>query len=114
MKNKNTALVFSSYGMGTATEELRLKLAENYLSIIIKENQLPNFMLFYAEGVKLVTKGSPVIDAFKEIEDRGVKLIVCKTCLNYYNLIEGVKAGMIGTMMDICEIQTNVDKVITL
>ena len=110
----NTAIVFNNYGMGSATEELRLKLSENYLSIILKENQLPKFILFYAEGVKLVTEGSPVIETLKEIENKGVKLIVCKTCLNYYNLLEAIKVGMIGTMMDICEIQSNVEKVITL
>lgn len=110
----NTAIVFNNYGMGIATEELRLILAENYLSITLKENQLPGFILFYAEGVKLVAEGSPVIETLKAIEKRGTKLIVCKTCLNYYNLIEKIKTGIIGTMMDICEIQSNVDKVITL
>lgn len=110
----STAIVFNNYGMGTASEELRLILAENYLSITLKENRLPGFILFYAEGVKLVTDKSPVIETLKAIEKRGTKLIVCKTCLNYYNLIEKVKTGIIATMMDICEIQWNVDKVITL
>jgi hypothetical protein len=110
----NTAIVFNNYGMGTASEELRLILAENYLSITLKENQLPSFILFYADGVKLVTEGSPVIETLKAIESKGTKLIVCKTCLNYYNLTEKVMTGIIGTMMDICEIQSNVEKVITL
>ncbi len=110
----NTAIIFNNYGMGSAPEELRLILAENYLTISLKENQLPKFILFYADGVKLVTEGSPVINILKEIENIGVKLIVCKTCLNFFSLLEKVKTGNIGTMMDICEIQLNIEKVITL
>ena len=110
----NTAIIFNNYGMGSAPEELRLILAENYLKISLTDNKLPEFILFYADGVKLVAEGSPVINILKEIENKGVKLIVCKTCLNYFNLIEKVKTGIIGTMLDISEIQFNIEKVITL
>jgi hypothetical protein len=42
-----------------------------------------------------------------------VKLIACKTCLNYFNLTDDMVIGQIGTMADILTIQLEADKVIT-
>jgi hypothetical protein len=41
-------------------------------------------------------------------------LIVCSTCLNYFNLTDKVQVGIVGGMGDILEAQIKADKVITL
>ena len=64
--------------------------------------------------MKLVVEGSPVIDLLKQLESKGVLLISCLTCLNYYNLAEKVAVGVIGGMPDIVAAQWRASKVITL
>lgn len=45
---------------------------------------------------------------------KGVRLIICSTCLNYLNLTDKVQVGIVGGMTDIIEAQRRADKVITL
>ena len=86
--NSKIAVVINKNGMGTAPEELAHTLIKNYLTIINSE--------------------------LKAIEEKGCKLVICKTCLIYNNLLESIKAGTIGTMLDIIDIQHNCTKIITL
>lgn len=109
-----TLLQFTQYGMGNGSEELGVLLASNYLKLLNEQNRLPRFITLYNGGVKLVCTGSPAIEIFQTIEKKGVKVIACKTCLNHYNLMDKLEAGMHGTMIDIIELQANADKVISL
>ena len=111
---KNTLLQITQNGMGTGDEELGLQLVTNYLKLINEEMELPKFMTFYNSGVKLICTGSPAIEIIKTIEKKGVKLIACKSCLNHFNLMDKLETGMVGTMIDIMELQRIADKVINL
>jgi hypothetical protein len=75
---------------------------------------LPAVICFYTEGVRLVVDGSPVLDSLKSLESKGVRLILCSTCLNFYNLTNQVQAGIVGGMTDIIEAQFQAGKVITI
>ena len=46
--------------------------------------------------------------------DKGVKVLVCGTCLNYYGLAERLKIGTVSNMYDILGAMQRADKVITL
>jgi len=113
-KKKSTAIVITNNGMSNADKKLSNVLLTNYLNLLFDEDLIPNTILFYGEGVKTVVEGSLFIESFEKLEDKGVNLIVCKTCLNFYGLLEKVKVGKIGTMADIIHYQWGVDKVITL
>jgi selenium metabolism protein YedF len=111
---KSTIILFTSNGMGHGPEDLSKTLVQNYLGLLKEEKHLPAALLFYGEGVKLVCEESPVIDSLTTIESRGTKLIACKTCLNYYGLMDKVKVGQIGTMADILTFQLEANKVISI
>jgi sulfur relay (sulfurtransferase) complex TusBCD TusD component (DsrE family) len=84
------------------------------LRLLTESNLLPAAICFYTDGVKLVVEGSPVLEQLKLLEARGVHLIVCSTCLNYFGLEDKVQVGIVGGMTDIIEAQWRADKVITL
>jgi hypothetical protein len=109
-----TVIVVTNDGMGTAEPALRQKLAGIYLKLLLEHDYLPTAICFYADGVKLVVQGSPVLDVLKQIEAKGVHLVSCVTCLNYYRLNDKVAAGIVGGMHDIVELQHRAHKVITL
>jgi intracellular sulfur oxidation DsrE/DsrF family protein len=113
-KKKSTAILLTNNGMSNADPELSKVLLSNYLKLIEEENLIPNAILFYGEGVKTVVEDSPFLNTLSNLEKKGVNLIVCKTCLGFYGLLEKVKVGKIGTMTDIIHYQWSVDKVITL
>ena len=101
-------------GMGVADQALQHTLLRKYLLLLQENNTLPAAICFYTSGVKMVVEGSPVLDVLKSLEAHGVRLIVCKTCLDYYGLVEKVRVGIVGGMGDIITAQSLADKVITL
>jgi hypothetical protein len=54
------------------------------------------------------------LQQLRALESKGVRLIVCSTCLEYYKLTDKVKIGIVGGMTDIIEAQVKAEKVITL
>lgn len=110
----NTIILITNDGMGHGEAPLRHKLIGTYLTLLKDSNTLPAAICFYTDGVKLVVSGSPVLDQLRALQEKGVHLIVCSTCLNYYNLMEKLQVGIAGGMTDIIEAQTRADKVITL
>ena len=114
MPTSDTTLLITRKGMGEADPELQTKLLQTYFKLIDESNSLPAVICFYTEGVHLVVSGSPVLDSLKSLEAKGVRLIICNTCLNFYALADQVEVGIVGGMTDIIEAQRRAAKVITL
>jgi hypothetical protein len=110
----NTVILVTREGMGSAEPALQLKLLNTYLGLLLENGSLPDALCFYTDGVKLVADGSPMLERLTQIEKKGVRLIVCSTCLNYFELTEKVRVGIVGGMPDIIEAQAKAGKVITL
>jgi len=112
-ENKTTVLI-TRQGMGQADPELQTVLMESYLRSLNDSPQKPADICFYAEGVFLVIEGSPVLHLLKLLENKGVRLTVCTTCLNYYQIADIVAVGRKATMVDIVAAQMKAQKVITI
>ena len=109
-----SVIVINSNGMGQAEIGLSHKLVKTYLNMLDLGEQRPLAVCFYAEGVKLACGGSPVLEELESLAEHGVRLIVCSTCLNYFELMDDLKVGTAGGMKDIVEAQIEAEKVITL
>ena len=114
MPTSDTTLLITRKGMGEADPELQIKLMQTYFKLIDEANTLPATICFYAEGVHLVVEDSPVLESLRSLEAKGVRLIICNTCLNFYGLHEKIAVGIQGGMTDIIEAQWRAGKVITL
>ena len=77
-------------------------------------NPLPSQICFYTDGVKLCMTGSPVLDELRALDDRGVELVLCSTCVETFGLRDQVAVGIVGGMGDIIEAITHADNSITL
>jgi intracellular sulfur oxidation DsrE/DsrF family protein len=110
----DTVILVANNGMGKGPEDLQIILIGKYLELLNHQTELPAAICFYTEGVHLVVEGSPIIEKLKVLEEKGVRLIVCSTCLNYFGLTEKVKIGIVGGMGDILEAQWKAGKVIAL
>ena len=114
MPTSDTVLQITRKGMGEADSELQMKLMQTYFKLIIEAETLPAVICFYTEGVHLVIEGSPVLELLQILESKGVRLIACTTCLDYYDINDAVAVGIKGGMTDIIEAQRRASKVITL
>lgn len=115
MKQKSIVLVFKSDGMGqTGNQELRAVLARKFLALIQDADPLPAAICFYTDGVRLACAGSPILPELRSLEARGVHLVLCKTCLDAFGLVDEVAVGVVGGMPDIITAMWSADTVIDL
>ena len=111
---KDTIILVTNDGMGKADPALQHKLAAKYFELLMQNSHLPAAICFYADGVKLTVTGSPVLEQLKALEAKGVRLILCSTCLDFYGLSDQTQVGIVGGMSDIIEAQAKASKVITI
>ncbi|MDD2522835.1 MAG: DsrE family protein [Anaerolineaceae bacterium] len=107
-------MLFTRNGLGDAPGGLQQALVVKYLSLLAQEEEKPSQILFYTEGVRLVCEGSLVLGWLRNLEEAGVELIVCSTCLEYFGLMDQVRVGKIGGMPGIVAAMQQADKVISL
>lgn len=89
--------------LGTGSEELGKLLLKNYINTLKESSHLPSSMLFLNSGVFLTTEGSESLQTLKELEEKGVEILSCGTCLDYYHLKEKLKVGQVTNMFEIME-----------
>jgi hypothetical protein len=111
---KDSVILVTNNGMGNATEPLQQLLFGKFVELLLQNESLPAALCFYTDGVKLVCEGSPVLEGLSILENKGVRLIVCSSCLNYFELTGSVRVGLVGGMGDILEAQLKAEKVITI
>jgi hypothetical protein len=98
-------LTISANGVGHSELPLNQLLLSNYLKVLIKLNQIPTYVCLYSEGVHIACKNSVFLDSLLELQSKGSKIILCKTCVDYFNIADQIAIGEIGTMLQIVEAQ---------
>ena len=100
-------------GAGDAT--LGFNLMKMAIYTLAQSDDVPAYVLFMNDGVKLPAGEEPqVIENLQTLLDKGAKVLVCGTCLNYYGIMERLKIGTVSNMYDILSAMQHADKVITL
>ncbi len=111
---KNTVLFIATDEMGKGSRELGTMLMRNFIYTLTKRDQLPAAIIFMNAGVKLSIANSPVIEELEHLEQNGVQILVCGTCLDYYELKEKHKAGLVSNIYDIADLLLEADRVIRI
>jgi selenium metabolism protein YedF len=107
-------LVVSSDTMGRGDAELGNILIRAFLHTLGEVEPLPHTILFFNAGVKLACEGSAVLDDLRALENDGVEMLVCGTCLGYYELKDKLVSGQVSNMYDIAETMLTAGKVVNL
>ena len=100
--------------VGVGDKELGYTLMKMFLYTISESSDYPKSILFMNDGVKVPTLNLQAIEHLKELEESGVKLLVCGACLNFYKLEDKLSVGSISNMYEILEAMKSAAKVITI
>lgn len=108
-------LVVSSEFMGRGEhDELGHILIRGFFHTLGEVEPLPDTIIFFNSGVKLVVEGSPVIGDLQALEEEGVEILACGTCLGYYELKDKAAAGVVSNMYTIAETMLGADRSVYL
>lgn len=102
-KEEKMVVVLSSDKMGEGDEELGKVLIKGFIYAITQLDKYPKAVLLYNSGVKLSSEGSDSIEDLKLLEQHGVEILSCGTCLNFYNLQDKLQVGKVTNMYSIVE-----------
>jgi selenium metabolism protein YedF len=105
--------VISSSSMGQGSDDLGWALLQTYVQTIHKITPLPEKILLYNEGVRLVAEESGALKALEQLQEQGVEVLACGTCLNFYELTFALKVGRITDMYEIMSTVNNAAKVVS-
>ncbi len=111
---KDMTIVFGSSKMGKGSDELGNVLMKGFIYTLTEATPYPSTLVFLNEGVNLTIEGSDVLDDIRKLEEAGVEILSCGTCLNFYNIADKLKVGEVSNMYTIVEKMKNATNTIVL
>jgi len=107
-----TVFVLASNVMGYGNDDLGVLLMKAFIHTSIDLEHRPDVMILYNTGVKLAAWDSGVADDLKVLEEKGVRLLVCGTCVNFFKLGGKLGAGTVSNMYDIAGILSTAGRIV--
>jgi selenium metabolism protein YedF len=86
-------LLIQSETLGRGNDELGTLLMSRFFGALSESREKPVTLLFWNTGVKLVAEGSWALAHLKKMEQQGVEILACGTCLDFFQLTDKVKVG---------------------
>jgi len=109
------SILFTNNKIGRGDDDLGKVLMKGYIFTLSEMEELPKYIMFVNSGVELTTKGSESIDDLKVLEERGVEILSCGTCLDYLNIdLSALEVGSVTNMYTIVDNTINVKNTITI
>ena len=98
--------------IGTGDDKLGRILMEGFVNTLLEQESAPDKILLMNGGVRLAAEGSAVLDTLGKLVDLGCEILVCGTCLDYFELKEKLSMGTVSNMYDIQRAMLTASKVI--
>ena len=111
-KAEKVVVYINSNLLGVGEEALGIILMRSFLKTLLDLKPIPSKLIFINSGVRLTTEGSEVIETLKAISEKGVEILSCGTCLDFYGLKEKMRVGIISNMYDIAQSLLEADRLI--
>ena len=109
-----TVIVVNAEVMGRGDDALGARLIGNFLRTLATTAAKPDAVVFYNAAVKLLTPLSVHLDALRALEEAGVDLLACVTCLEYFSLTDQLAVGAVSNMREIVQRSMAASKVMTV
>ncbi len=101
MPSAGFVLLVAGDEVGRGERELGIALMKTFLYATAEGDVAPAKLIFMNSGVRLVTENEETAEHVRKLEERGTEVLVCGTCLDYYDLKESLLVGRISNMYEI-------------
>jgi selenium metabolism protein YedF len=102
-KVRDVVVYIHSNLLGVGEEALGALLMRAFLKTLQDQAIRPTRMIFINSGVRLTSEGSEVLDPLSALSGKGVEVLSCGTCLDFYGLKEKLKVGRVSNMYEIVQ-----------
>ena len=94
-------VLISSDRLGKGSDELGALLLKGFIYALAEADVAPRWIIFMNSGVKVSTEGSVSLPDLDRLAKKGVEILSCGTCLDYYGVKEKLAVGRISNMYEI-------------
>lgn len=105
-------VAISDNRMGRGDDELGEILIRSFIHTLLELNPQPDTMIFYNAGAKLTIGDSSVIDDLQQLAEKGVEILICGTCANFFGIKDHIGVGTISNMYDIADIMARAGRLV--
>lgn len=112
-KGEDIAIMIRSNLFGQGEAELGQVLMKSFLFTLTELDAQVKHIIFMNSGIFLTIEGSPVLDTLKVLENKGVEILSCGTCLDYYQAKDKLAVGSVTNMYTALEILTTAARSLT-
>ena len=98
--------------LGTGDEALGSILMRSFLKTLLELETKPSRLILINSGVWLSSEGSDVLETLRTLSERGVEILSCGTCLDFYGLKEKLKVGVVSNMYTIAQTLLEAERVV--
>jgi selenium metabolism protein YedF len=84
----------------------------SFLKTLLELETKPNGLILINSGVWLSSEGSDVLDTLRTLSEKGVEILSCGTCLDFYGLKEKLKVGKVSNMFTIAQTLFEAERVV--
>jgi len=113
-KQSKDVVFITTDRLGTGDQQLGEILMKAFLNTVWDAEPKPAKLLFLNDGVRLTTEGSEVLESLRLLEKAGVGIFSCGTCLEYYQLKNKLKVGLVTNMYDTVDSLLSAGKIIKI
>lgn len=114
IERKGKTYLILSDKLGKGEDELGKILIKGFLYTLTQAEPYPEKILLLNSAVRLSTENAETIEHLKSLTELGTQIFSCGTCLNFYNLTEELKVGLIGNMYDVVDSLNSNIEVVTI
>ncbi|MDD4801506.1 MAG: sulfurtransferase-like selenium metabolism protein YedF [Syntrophomonas sp.] len=112
--NGSTVILIKSNVLGQGDDKLGSILMKSFVYTLTQMIGEIKSIIFLNSGVLLTTAGSDLIEHIKILENNGVQILSCGTCLDFYGVVDKLQVGVVSNMYTISEEMLHAGKVIVL
>jgi intracellular sulfur oxidation DsrE/DsrF family protein len=94
-------ILFGSEYIGRGDDTLGFSIMVEFFEALLRREEKPVALIFWNEAVKLLTRDSPCASRIKTLEDKGVKVLAGRLCVNELGISEKLYAGTLASMDEI-------------
>lgn len=107
-----TVILIPSDRLGSGPEDLGSILMRSFLKTLRDSGTHPRRIVLINSGVRMAVEGSDLIDDLRVLQDSGIDILCCGTCLDFFHSREKLKAGRVSNMREIVDVLTTAGRVI--
>jgi len=113
-EKRDLSILIKSQYFGEGDNDLGAILTRSFFYTLTELGDQLHTVIFMNGGVHLTTEGSPILENLQYLEEKGVEILSCGTCLDFFGKKDQLRVGGVTNMYTALEIMADARKTLVI